>query len=121
YLALGEGPKTQRQLIGSLGFTQPKISRVCERLLKLGFIESTRVSGKQLIYHWTDFEKLLQLSRLARTVQKEQEAGKVQTEEALADAKEESVSSSKDDGKHEAALMPDFDNVDEDDEQSGAA
>jgi DNA-binding HxlR family transcriptional regulator len=84
YLAMEDGPKTQQQLAQATGISQSTVSRVATQLVKHGFIRPIPARGKDAIvqYTWTDFEHLLELSRIARQMLKE--TGKIYPEHTVA-------------------------------------
>jgi DNA-binding MarR family transcriptional regulator len=73
YLALEDGPRTQQQLVAATGLSQSTVSRVCTQLVKFGFVRPLPAAGREALvqYVWTDFELLLDLSRVARDMVKE--------------------------------------------------
>lgn len=81
YLAMENGPKTQIELAAITGISQPTISRITTQLVKHGFVRPIPAPGQnaQIQYTWTDFENLLDLSRVARELVKD--ATKTQTQD----------------------------------------
>lgn len=68
YLALADGPKTQEQLARHLGKDKSNVSRIGSYLLDSGLIASVPApeKGGRFAFAWTDFEKLLGVSKIAR-------------------------------------------------------
>ena len=72
YLALANGPKSQDQLMKSTRMSRANISKILTHLEGLHFIDSIRNpdARKQLLFKWTEAEKILKLSKIAQSIVK---------------------------------------------------
>jgi len=67
YLQLKE-PRTQAHLRSALTLSHPRISELCTHLEEQGFIAHGQnpQNRKELVFHWTEVERILGLSQIAR-------------------------------------------------------
>lgn len=67
YLQLRE-PKTQVQLRTALKLSHPRVSELCTHLEERGFIAHNQnpQNRRELVFHWTEVERILGLSEIAR-------------------------------------------------------
>ncbi len=68
YLALEDRPKTQDELRVELGLSQPTLSRILKELCEANMVDKipSPADRKTMAYKWTELEKILDVSRLAR-------------------------------------------------------
>jgi len=78
YLALEDGPATQKDLIARLSMDKSKVSKICNELQDVGFVAEVATPDKpgQRSFAWTAFERYLGLSKLARNVDRDEKAAK---------------------------------------------
>lgn len=65
YMALADGPKSQEDLTGILGKSQPTVSRIITHLYESGLIDRVPNPGG-VLWMWHDMERTLGISRVAR-------------------------------------------------------
>jgi Predicted transcriptional regulator len=78
YMALENGPKTQEELTGILGKSQPTVSRIVTHLHEAGLIDRRPESGR-VLWMWHEMERTLGVSRVARRLESTKPAAKVGT------------------------------------------
>ncbi|HXI84882.1 MAG TPA: hypothetical protein VNL17_12420 [Verrucomicrobiae bacterium] len=69
YLALGDGPRSQDELMKSTKMSRANISKILTHLEGLHWIDSIRTDRK-LLFKWTDAENILKLSKIAKPLAK---------------------------------------------------
>jgi DNA-binding MarR family transcriptional regulator len=72
YLALAAGPKDQDALIKETKLSRASVSLICAHLEGLNFIAKHRnpTNKKQLLFSWTDAERIMKLSKIAKQLAK---------------------------------------------------
>jgi len=70
YLAFANGPLTQDSLMRRLKMSRANVSRICKHLYQADLIEKTPDPDTKggFLYFWSDLEKLLGVSKLARKI-----------------------------------------------------
>ena len=80
YMALENGPKTQEDLTGILGKSQPTVSRILTHLYEAGLIDRLPESCR-VLWMWHDMERTLGVSRVARRLASTKPAAKTGTDQ----------------------------------------
>jgi len=87
YMALANGPKSQEELTGILGKSQPTVSKIISHLYESGLIDRVP-KPKGVLWMWHDMERTLGISRVARRL-----TAKPTTKTGTAEQNTENVSS----------------------------